>query len=66
MNDNTIYEWILHSAFTITAREHSLESVKPYLSVLVHSGDEVLELCCGTGFVSFWVEISAKAKVLAA
>lgn len=56
MNNNTVYEWILHSTFTVAAREKSLESAKPYLSPLVHQGDEVLDLCCGTGFVSFWLE----------
>lgn len=56
MNNNTIYEWILHSTFIVAAREKSLESAKPYLLSLVHQGDEVLDLCCGTGFVSFWLE----------
>lgn len=56
MNNNTVYEWILQSTFTVAAREKSLESAKPYLSPLVHQGDEVLDLCCGTGFVSFWLE----------
>jgi len=56
MNNNTVYEWILHSAFTIAVREKSLESAKPHLSFLVHPSDEVLDLCCGTGFVSFWLE----------
>ena len=56
MNNNTVYKWILHSSFTVAEREKSLESAKPYLSTLVHQGDEVLDLCCGTGFVSFWLE----------
>jgi len=56
MNNNTVYEWILHSTFTVAARESSLESAKPYLSSIMHRGDEVLDLCCGTGFVSFWLE----------
>lgn len=56
MNNNTVYEWILHSTFTVAARKKSLESAKSYLSPLVHKGDEVLDLCCGTGFVSFWLE----------
>ena len=56
MDNNTVYEWILQSTFTVAAREKSLESAKPYLSSLVHQGDEVLDLCCGTGFVSFWLE----------
>jgi len=46
----------LNSTFTVSAREKSLDSVKPYLLPLVRQGDEVLDLCCGTGFVSFWLE----------
>ena len=56
MNNNTVYEWILHSTFTASAREKSLESAKPYLSSFVRPGDEVLDLCCGAGFASFWFE----------
>ena len=56
MNNNTVYEWILHSTFAVSAREKSLESVKKYLLPLIHQGDDVLDLCCGTGFVSFWFE----------
>jgi len=63
MNNNTVYEWILHSTFTVNTREKSLESAKPYLSPLVQQGDEVLDLCCGTGFVSFWLE-GLGAKVM--
>ena len=63
MNNNTVYEWILHSTFTVSVREKSLESAKPYLLPMVHQGDEVLDLCCGTGFVSFWLE-ELGAKVL--
>jgi len=56
MNNNTVYEWILHSTFIVSARKKSLEGAIPYLLPLVHPGDEVLDLCCGTGFVSFWFE----------
>jgi len=56
MNNNTVYEWLLHSTFTVDAREKSLESAKPYLLPLIYQGEEVLDLCCGTGFVSFWLE----------
>ena len=41
---------------TVSAREKSLQSSKPHLSNLVHPGDEILDLCCGSGFVSFWFE----------
>lgn len=53
MNNNTVYEWILYSTFIVTARESSLESAKPYLLSIVHQGDEILDICCGTGFLSF-------------
>ena len=56
MENNTVYEWILHSTFTVAAREKSLESAKPHLAIFVHPGIEVLDLCCGSGFVSFWFE----------
>ena len=56
MNNNTVYEWILYSTFIVTARESSLESAKPYLLSIVHQGDEILDICCGTGFLSFWLE----------
>ena len=56
MNNNSVYEWILHSTFTVAARMSSLESARPYLSTFVNPGDKVLDLCCGTGFVSFWLE----------
>ena len=56
MNNNTVYEWILHSTFTVSAREKSLESAKPHIINFVHSDIEALDLCCGTGFVSFWLE----------
>ena len=62
MDNNTVYEWILQTTFTVSAREKSLEGAKPHLSALIHPGDEILDLCCGSGFVSFWFE-KQKAKV---
>ena len=56
MDNNTVYEWILRSTFTVSAREKSLQSAEPHLSDLVHPGDEILDLCCGSGFASFWFE----------
>jgi len=56
MNNNTVYEWILHSTFTVSARQYALRRAKPHLSSLFRPGDEILDLCCGTGFFSFWFE----------
>lgn len=56
MDNNTVYEWILQSTFTISAREKSLRRAESHLSPLIRPGDEILDLCCGTGFVSFWFE----------
>ena len=56
MNNNTVYEWLLQSTFTVSAREKSLQSSKPLLSASIHPGDQVLDLCCGSGFASFWLE----------
>jgi len=56
LNNNSVYEWILYSTFTAAKRESSLESAKPYLSSIVRPGDDILDLCCGTGFLSFWLE----------
>jgi SAM-dependent methyltransferase len=56
VDNNIVYEWILQSTFTVSAREQSLQRVEPHLSTLVHPGDEILDLCCGSGFVSFWFE----------
>src|SRR5512139_3077230 len=62
MNNNIVYEWILQTTFTVSARAKVLPRIEPYLSTLVQPGDEVLDLCCGSGFVSFWFEAQA-AKV---
>ena len=56
MENNTVYEWILQTTFTASMRQKSLEGAKPHLSTLIHPGHEVLDLCCGSGFVSFWLE----------
>lgn len=55
MDNNTVYEWILQTTFTAAARARSLEQMAPHLSSLVRGGDEILDLCCGAGFVSFWL-----------
>lgn len=54
MDNNAVYEWILQSTFTVPARAKSLQQMEPHLSALVHAGDEILDLCCGTGFAPFW------------
>lgn len=56
MDNNTVYEWILNSTFTVSARMNSLQSAKDHLSAVLRQGDEVLDLCCGSGFLSFWLE----------
>jgi ubiquinone/menaquinone biosynthesis C-methylase UbiE len=56
MDNNTVYEWILQTSFTVSAREESLQSAKLHLSTIVHPGGEILDLCCGSGFLSFWLE----------
>ena len=56
-HDNTItlYRWILQE-FTIAARLQDVNKVTPHLSPLVKTGDRVLDLCCGSGPMSFWFE----------
>jgi len=54
-NNITLYKWILEE-LTVSARSRSVQRIAPYLSALVHTGDEVLDLCCGTGPASFWFE----------
>ena len=56
MDNNTVYEWILESTFTVSARMNSLQSAKDHLSAVLRQGDDVLDLCCGSGFLSFWLE----------
>lgn len=55
MDNNTVYEWILQT-FTVSERAKSLYLMEPYLSTLVHPGDKILDLCCGSGPMSFWFE----------
>ena len=62
MNNNTVYEWIWRTTFTVPARMKSLPRIEPHLATLVRPGDEILDLCCGSGFVSFWFEAQG-AKV---
>ena len=56
MDNNTIYQWILQQ-FTVSARAKGLQIIlSPYLSTYIRSGDRVLDLCCGSGAMSFWFE----------
>ena len=55
MENNTVYEWLLSTTFTVSARAKSLQQFAPHLSAFVHAGDEILDLCCGAGFASFWM-----------
>ena len=62
MHNNTLYEWILLTSFTIAAREKSFQNIKSHIATLVRTGDIVLDLCCGSGPMSLWLEGSG-AKV---
>lgn len=55
MDDNTVYEWILQT-FAVSERARSLYPLEPHLSTLMHPGDQVLDLCCGSGPMAFWFE----------
>lgn len=56
MDNNTVYVWILQTTFMTSARTKSLRQMEPYLASLVQPDTEVLDLCCGSGFASFWFE----------
>ena len=51
----TLYQWILEE-FVVAVRAKSMEILVQPLASLVRSGDQVLDLCCGTGPMSFWFE----------
>lgn len=55
MDNNTLYEWIINT-FTVSERAKDLYCLEPYLSAWVHPGDRILDLCCGSGPMSFWFE----------
>jgi SAM-dependent methyltransferase len=54
LNNNLVYEWVLHTTFTASARANSVQQAAPYLRDLVRPEDHILDLCCGTGPISFW------------
>jgi hypothetical protein len=47
MDNNTVYEWILQTTFTLAARQNNLGRITAHVSALVVAGDEVLDLCPG-------------------
>jgi SAM-dependent methyltransferase len=58
MNQNNaiaLYKWILQE-FTVEGRADFVNSLGPYLATLIHPGDRVLDLCCGAGPFSFFLE----------
>lgn len=56
MDNNIVYEWLLNSTFTVSARSQSLYRMAPYLIPLLKPGVEIVDLCCGSGPMSFWFE----------
>lgn len=56
LKNNLVYAWILETTFTASARASCLQKIETHLAGLVSPGDEILDLCCGSGFVSFWFE----------
>lgn len=51
----TLYEWILKE-FTLEGRAKSVSILGPKLTSLIEPGDVVLDLCCGGGPFSFFLE----------
>lgn len=51
----TLYKWILQE-FTIEGRADFVDYLKPHLAALVHPESRVLDLCCGAGPFSFFLE----------
>jgi SAM-dependent methyltransferase len=63
MSHITLYKWILQE-FTIEGRADLVNALGPHLAALVHPEDRVLDLCCGAGPFSFFLE-ERGAKVTA-
>ncbi len=59
----TLYMWILRE-FSVEGRAKSVSKMGPELASLIRPGDEVLDLCCGAGPFSFFLEEQG-AKVTA-
>jgi SAM-dependent methyltransferase len=50
-----LYQWILHE-FTLEGRADFVNYLGPHLASLIHPGERVLDLCCGAGPFSFFME----------
>lgn len=55
LENNTVYEWILQ-IFSVSGRAENMLIMAKHLSPLVCPGDQALDLCCGAGPASFWLE----------
>lgn len=51
----SIYEWFLN-VYSPEGRQEFVEMLAPGLASLVRPGTAVLDLCCGTGPFTFWLE----------
>jgi 2-polyprenyl-3-methyl-5-hydroxy-6-metoxy-1,4-benzoquinol methylase len=54
-NEIALYKWILQE-FTIEGRIDFVDYLGPHLTKLIHPGDHVLDVCCGTGPFAFFLE----------
>jgi SAM-dependent methyltransferase len=50
-----VFDWVAPE-LSVEARREFIEQIRPYLLELVRPGDDVLDLCCGTGPVAFMLE----------
>ena len=50
-----VFDWFSNQ-FTVEGRAESLAHLGPHLVPLIRPGDRVLDLCCGAGGVSFFLE----------
>ena len=58
-----LYQWLL-TEFSSEGRKEAVEELSPHLEQVLHPGDRVLDLCCGTGPFAFRAE-SLGARVVA-
>jgi ubiquinone/menaquinone biosynthesis C-methylase UbiE len=50
-----IFDWVAPE-LSVEARREFIEQIGPHLLQLIRPGDDVLDLCCGTGPVAFMLE----------